>query len=42
MTDYLYSRGFTPMAVDGLRRVREGVTTLEEVGRVVDLTDLGA
>lgn len=41
MTDYLYSRGFTPMAVDGLRRVREGVTTLEEVGRVVDLTDLG-
>lgn len=42
MTDYLYSRGFTPMAVDGLRRVREGVTTVEEVGRVVDLTDLGA
>ena len=42
MTDYLYSRGFTPMAVDGLRRVREGLTTLEEVGRVVDLTDLGA
>jgi general secretion pathway protein E/type IV pilus assembly protein PilB len=41
MTDYLYSRGFTPMAADGLRRVREGVTTLEEVGRVVDLTELG-
>jgi type II secretory ATPase GspE/PulE/Tfp pilus assembly ATPase PilB-like protein len=41
MTDYLYSRGFTPMAADGLRRVREGLTTLEEVGRVVDITDLG-
>ena len=41
MTDYLYSRGFTPMAVDGLRRVREGLTTIDEVGRVVDLTDLG-
>jgi general secretion pathway protein E/type IV pilus assembly protein PilB len=24
---------------DGLRRVLEGVTTLEEVGRVVDLTE---
>lgn len=41
MTDYLYSRGFTPMAVDGLRRVREGLTTIDEVGRVVDLTELG-
>jgi type II secretory ATPase GspE/PulE/Tfp pilus assembly ATPase PilB-like protein len=27
-----------PMADDGLRRVLEGVTTVEEVGRVVDLT----
>lgn len=42
MTDYLYGRGFTPMAQDGLRRVREGVTTLDEIGRVVDLTELGA
>jgi type II secretory ATPase GspE/PulE/Tfp pilus assembly ATPase PilB-like protein len=41
MTEYLYSRGFTPMARDGLRRVRDGLTTIEEVGRVVDLTELG-
>jgi type II secretory ATPase GspE/PulE/Tfp pilus assembly ATPase PilB-like protein len=28
------------MAEDGMRRVREGRTTIEEVGRVVDLTEL--
>jgi type IV pilus assembly protein PilB len=32
--------GFVTMAEDGLRRVREGITTIEEVGRVVDLTEL--
>lgn len=32
------AHGFAPMAEDGLRRVLEGVTTVEEVGRVVDLT----
>ena len=32
-------QGFTTLAEDGLRRVREGVTSLEELGRVVDLTD---
>ena len=31
--------GFEPMAIDGIRRVAEGMTTLEEVGRVVDLTE---
>jgi general secretion pathway protein E/type IV pilus assembly protein PilB len=31
--------GFHSLIDDGLRRVREGVTTLEEVGRVVDLTE---
>lgn len=31
--------GFRPLAEDGLRRVREGSTTLAELGRVVDLTD---
>ncbi|WP_312437451.1 ATPase, T2SS/T4P/T4SS family [Janthinobacterium sp.] len=31
--------GFHALVDDGLRRVREGVTTLEEVARVVDLTD---
>ena len=40
MTDYLRQQGFVTMAEDGLRRVREGRTTIEEVGRVVDLTEL--
>lgn len=40
MTDYMNTRGFVPMVLDGLRRVREGHTTIEEVGRVVDLTEL--
>ncbi|HAT31420.1 MAG TPA: secretion system protein E [Janthinobacterium sp.] len=30
--------GFLSLVDDGVRRVREGLTTLEEVGRVVDLT----
>lgn len=33
------SRGYTPLAEDGLRRVLEGVTSLDEVARVIDLTD---
>ena len=40
MTDYARSKGFVTMAEDGLRRVKEGRTTVEEVGRVVDLTEL--
>ena len=28
-----------PLADDGLRRVLNGTTSLEELGRVVDLTD---
>ncbi|HQO28157.1 MAG TPA: secretion system protein E, partial [Accumulibacter sp.] len=32
-------QGFTTLADDGLRRVLDGTTSLEEVGRVVDLTD---
>jgi general secretion pathway protein E/type IV pilus assembly protein PilB len=31
--------GFHALVDDGMRRVREGLTTLEEVARVVDLTD---
>ncbi|MDO8065477.1 GspE/PulE family protein [Janthinobacterium sp. SUN206] len=31
--------GFKGIVEDGMRRVLEGVTTLEEVGRVVDLTE---
>ena len=33
------AKGFRPLAEDGIRRVREGITSLEEVSRVVDLTD---
>ena len=40
MTEYLRQRGFVSMAEDGMRRVRQGFTTVEEVGRVVDLTEL--
>jgi type II secretory ATPase GspE/PulE/Tfp pilus assembly ATPase PilB-like protein len=38
--EYLRQHGFVSMAEDGMRRVREGLTTVEEVGRVVDLTEL--
>lgn len=40
LSDHLRQRGFVSMAEDGLRRVREGFTTIEEIGRVVDLTEL--
>ena len=33
------SQGFVTLADDGLRRVLNGTTSLEELGRVVDLTD---
>jgi len=33
------SKGFRPLAMDGIRRILEGVTSLAEVSRVVDLTD---
>ncbi len=32
-------KGFVPLADDACRRVLEGVTTLDEIARVVDLTD---
>ncbi|CAN5444931.1 GspE/PulE family protein [soil metagenome] len=31
--------GFRPLVDDGVRRVLEGVTTIDEISRVVDLTD---
>ena len=40
MVEHVKKTGFVSMAEDGLRRVREGITTVEEVGRVVDLTEL--
>ncbi|QDX82760.1 secretion system protein E [Denitratisoma sp. DHT3] len=39
LEDHARSRGFVSMAEDGLRRVREGVTTIDEISRVVDLTE---
>ena len=33
------SKGFRPLAIDGIRRILQGVTSLSEVSRVVDLTD---
>jgi len=33
------AKGFRPLADDGLRRVLDGSTSLEEVARVVDLTE---
>jgi type IV pilus assembly protein PilB len=32
-------KGFRPLASDGLQRVLQGVTSLSEIARVVDLTD---
>ena len=32
-------KGFRPLAADGLQRVLQGITSLSEVARVVDLTD---
>jgi type II secretory ATPase GspE/PulE/Tfp pilus assembly ATPase PilB-like protein len=39
MYDHAVERGFISMAEDGLRRVRDGLTTVDEVSRVVDLTE---
>lgn len=33
------AKGFKPLSEDGVRRVLEGVTTLDEISRVIDLTD---
>ena len=39
VTQAAKSKGFAPLADDGLRRILEGVTSLDEVSRVVNLTD---
>ena len=33
------TKGFRPLAMDGIRRILEGTTSLAEISRVVDLTD---
>ncbi len=40
LSDHARERGFISMAEDGLRRVRDGLTTVDEVSRVVDLTEM--
>jgi len=39
ITDYALAQHFTPIADDGIRRVREGLTSLQEVRRVVDFSE---
>ena len=39
LNDHAVMRGFISMADDGMRRVRDGLTTVDEVSRVVDLTE---
>jgi len=34
-----FAKGFRPLAVDGIRRILQGITSLSEVSRMVDLTD---
>ena len=38
LDEHVRERGFESMAEDGLRRVREGHTSVDEIARVVDLT----
>ena len=33
------TKGFRPLAMDGIRRIMQGTTSLAEISRVVDLTD---
>jgi len=40
MTDHALARGFVTMADDGMRRVKDGLTTVDEISRVVDLTEM--
>ena len=39
VTKVAKSKGFVTIAEDGVRRVVQGVTSLDEVSRVIDLTD---
>ena len=38
LTEHVRKNGFDTIAEDGLRRVREGLTTVKECGRFADLT----
>ncbi len=39
LTDYALAHHFKPLSDDGIRRVKEGVTSLQEVRRVVDFSE---
>ncbi|MDO8207085.1 MAG: GspE/PulE family protein [Gallionella sp.] len=39
LTSYALAQQFTPLADDGIRRVKEGLTSLHEVRRVVDFSE---
>lgn len=39
LTDYALAHQFIPLCDDGIRRVKEGVTSLDEVRRVVDFSE---
>ena len=39
ISEAAHARGFRPLAQDGINRVLEGLTSLDEVSRVVDLTN---
>ncbi len=38
VTKMAYEKGFRPLAEDGIRKIKKGLTSVEEVSRVVDLT----
>ncbi len=37
--DLALAKGFQPLAMDGIRRIQQGLTSLAEVSRVLDLSD---
>ncbi len=39
LTDYALAHQFVPLCDDGIRRVKEGITSLDEVRRVIDFSE---
>jgi type II secretory ATPase GspE/PulE/Tfp pilus assembly ATPase PilB-like protein len=39
LKNHALEKGFRPLAQDGIRRILQGVTSIAEVSRVVDLSD---
>jgi type IV pilus assembly protein PilB len=38
ITQMAYAKGYVPLAEDGIKKIRAGTTSVEEISRVVDLT----